>query len=193
MKKLGVVIFMVIVIGLYAMSIKNAGKDEKNSSTKEETNIGQDISIRLADLSKKIDEEYPSTPKEVIQMHNELMSIGYSSQISQEEISSYVEQIRKLYSEEFKELNPIEEQEEMLVNEIVHNSNDSLIIINSQTSDVIIIQNNYEDEPDMAEVVVKHSTNQGDLIRKYTLIEETDRWKIHGWAKNEEQTVNSEE
>ncbi len=193
MKKLGVGLFMMVIIGIYIISMKNIGKDSSNTGNNKESDISQNTSTRLKELDNKIKKQYPDTPKEVIEMHNDFMSIAYSTEISKEDISIYVEGIRTLYSEELKELNSIEEQTNSIIEEININEKDSFIIISSEINDVVVIKDSDEEEPKIAEAVVKHSTSQGDLIRTYRLIKENEQWKICSWENDKAETANLEE
>ena len=193
MKKLCVSLFMMVIIGVYIVSMKNVGKDTNDMSGNKDVNISQNTSARLKELGEKIKQDYPDAPKAVIQMHNEFMGIGYSSQMSKEDIPSYIEKIRPLYSEELKELNSVEVQTAEFIAEIDKNLEDSFIIISSQIGDVTIIKDSDEEEPKIAEVMVKHSSNQGDLVRTYRLVKENEQWKINSWENLNSETADLED
>ncbi len=182
MKKLGIAIFMMVIIGIYIFSIRNIGKDSNDVKGNDESGVKLKISSELQKLDEKIREEYPDTPKEVVQIHNEFMSIGYGSKMTEDDITSYVDKIRDLYSEEFKKLNSVEAQKQHLIDEINSNEKDSFTIISSDIDDVTIINDN--DETEIAEVTVKHFTSQGELMRTYTLIKENEQWKICSWEND---------
>lgn len=191
MKKLGVGLFMMVIIIIYIVSIKNIGKDDSNNNNYASGNVTQNISARLSELEDSIEKEYPDTPKKVLELHNEFMAVAYSSQMSKEDVPSYVEKIRGLYSQELNDLNSKDTQQQSMMQELDDNSKESFIILSSQIGDVTVINNSNEGE--MAEVMVKHSTNQGELIRMYKLIKENEQWKIYSWENEESETANLEE
>ncbi len=193
MKKLGVGLFMLVIISIYIISMKNIGKDGSGTGSSKESDISQNTSTRLKELGNKIKKEYPDTPTEVVQMHNNFMSIAYSTEISEKDISIYVDGVRALYSEELKQLNSIEEQTKSIIDEMNINKKDSFIIISSKIDDVVMIKDSDKEEPKVAEAVVKHSTSQGDLIRTYRLIKENEQWKICSWENDKAETANLEE
>lgn len=188
MKKVIAIIVMGIIIGVYILSIKNTGETKKTVLT----NLPP-VSERLQVIKEEIEEHYPATPKEVIEKHNELMEIGYSTDIKDEDFEAYAQNLRMLYTKQLQELNPLEEQVNKLIAERILSEDKPLIIITSEIEDITIVKDSSTDEEKSAEAIVKHGTNKGSTIKKYRLIKEDGMWKIQAWETQKSEDADVEE
>lgn len=188
MKKIIAVLVMGVIIGIYCLSLRNAGQEKKVVST------SASVAEKLQTIAQELGESYPSTPKEVVEKHNELMRIGYSSDIQEEEFTAYAEALRMLYTNRLQEVNPIETQVSGLIAERLENEDKPLIMINNEIMDVTIIKDSKDSQNDSAEVTVKHGTNKGNITKKYSLIKEDGMWKIQSWEtqKSEDDSTQSQ-
>lgn len=188
MKKIIAVLVMGVIIGIYCLSLRNAGQEKKVVST------SASVAEKLQTITQELEESYPSTPKEVVEKHNELMRIGYSSDIKDEEFTAYAEALRMLYTKRLQEVNPIETQVSGLIAERLENEDKPLIMINSEIMDVTIIKDSDDSQNDSAGVVVKHGTNKGNITKEYSLVKEDGMWKIQSWEtqKSEEDSTQSQ-
>lgn len=188
MKKIIAVLVMGVIIGIYCLSLRNAGQEKKVVST------SASVAEKLQTITQELEESYPSTPKEVVEKHNELMRIGYSSDIKDEEFTAYAEALRMLYTKRLQEVNPIETQVSGLIAERLENEDKPLIMINSEIMDVTIIKYSDDSQNDSAGVVVKHGTNKGNITKEYSLVKEDGMWKIQSWEtqKSEEDSTQSQ-
>lgn len=179
MKKIIAVLVMGVIIGIYCLSLINAGEEKKVVSA------SISVTEKLQAITQELGESYPSTPKEVVEKHNELMRIGYSSDIKDEEFTAYAEALRMLYTKRLQEVNPIETQVSGLIAERSESGDKPLIMINSEIMDVTIIKDSGDSQNDSAGVVVKHGTNKGSITKEYSLIKEDGMWKIQSWETQE--------
>ena len=188
MKKIIAVLVMGVIIGIYCLSLRNAGQEKKVVST------SASVTEKLQTITQELEDSYPSTPKEVVEKHNELMRIGYSSDIKDEELTAYAEALRMLYTKRLQEVNPIETQVSGLIAERLENEDKPLIMINSEIMDVTIIKDSDNSQNDSAGVVVKHGTNKGNITKEYSLVKEDGMWKIQSWEtqKSEEDSTQSQ-
>ncbi len=190
MKKFLVFLGMGIIIVYYILSMKKVGNENSNNNIEGSV----DAVKTLEDLIQTIESDYPTSPSEVVVLHNELMSVGYSFGIDNESVGTYIDAVRSLYSEGFKEINPVEKQTEAFGAEIRRNKEQSLEMISSHVQEVTLIKSEESGEEKEAEVTVKHDTNKGYVVRSYNVINEDGKWKIHGWdTKEEKDTVVTEE
>lgn len=175
MKKIIAVLVMGVIIAIYCFSLKGVGEEEQDKV------ISLPVSERLQAIKQSLEESYPGTPKEVIEKHNEIMLIGYSSEIKDGDFTAYAETLRVLYSKRLQEVNPIELQVSGLISERLKNEDHPLIMIDNQILDTTIIKNVQETQEDSAEITVKHGTNKGSITKTYRLIKEDGLWKIQSW------------
>lgn len=186
MKKIIAVLVMGVIIAVYCFSLRSAGEEKK------EVSASIPVSERLQTIKEELEESYPSTPKEVIEEHNQLMLLGYSSGIKDEDFTTYAEALRMLYTKRLQEVNPIETQVSGLISERLKNEDDPLIMINNEVGDVTIVKNAQNAEDESAEIMVKHGTNKGYISKKYMLIKEDGMWKIQSWETQKSEDDSSE-
>ncbi len=186
MKKIIAVLVMGVIIAVYCFSLSSAGEEKKEASA------FMPVSEKLQTIKQKLEESYPSTPKEVIEEHNQLMLLGYSSGIKDEDFTAYAEALRMLYTKRLQEVNPIETQVSGLISERLKNEDDPLIMINNEVGDVTIVKNAQDAEDESAEIMVKHGTNKGYISKKYMLIKEDGMWKIQSWETQKSEDGSSE-
>lgn len=185
MKKIIAVLAMGVIIAIYCFSLKNVGEEKAVA-------IALPALERLQVIKQSLEKSYPSTPKEVIEEHNQLMLIGYSAEIKDEDFTTYAEVLRMLYSQRLQEVNPIQIQVSGLISERLKNEDNPLIMISNEVLDTTIIKNVQDEEEDSAEVTVKHGTNKGSITKKYLLIKEDGLWKIQSWETQTNEEKSSE-
>lgn len=186
MKKLAVFLVMGAIIVYYIISMQKVGTENKDD---ENTTSSIDAIKTLEGLMESIETDYPNSPGDLILLHNEIMSVGYSLGIDDDNVGEYVDVIRNLYSSGFKDINPREEQIEAFKSEIDKNKENSFAITSSDVEEVTVVKSEETGDEKAAEVVVKHSTNQGYIVRTYNVIKEDEKWKIHGWSSEKEAEI----
>ena len=151
----------------------------------------QTVQMKIEEIVSKYTSEYPTTPREVMEAHNELMLLGYAGNIEAEELTAYASALRMFYSDKLKEANSLDDQVAVLTAEHLENATVTRKLIGSDIIEVTITKttNTAEEEEEKAEVVVRHVLNQGTIVRVYHLVKE-DGWKIESW---ESQVVGAEE
>ncbi len=172
MRKIIAVLMMIFVVVLFYNSLQKRQPERK----KETIDVIQDI-------NDKLEEEYPSNPIEITEIHNDIINMLYGTKLTDEEITKAVEAQRRLYAEEFLALNPIENHMLEIERENLINDAKEIKVIGSK------VMNSYNDPPGTLKVQVVHYTNKqgGDLVREYIVKEENvsssekKEWKIFGW------------
>ncbi|MBE6023145.1 MAG: nuclear transport factor 2 family protein [Cellulosilyticum sp.] len=180
-KGIGILVIVAIVgISVVWMTmdrVSNEG-DMKQAASGSSKEI--DVKKEINQIADELNQEYPTEADQVVEIHNQLMGIAYKYPMDDEAIKSYVETIRELYSNEFKELNPQESQIEALKKEHETMSGEQMELVISEVTEVYVAQND-QGEAIGAEVNVLHATNQGSTVRTYLLTKEDGKWKINGW------------
>ena len=180
MKKMLIIFIMIgLCIGFFFMV--NNRKFETTDKSKK-----IDIEANLKEQNEKLDKNYPSEPKEIIEIHNQLMSYLYSQNMKDEYIELYVDTVRKLYDKELLDLNTKIDQKNFIIMDREKNKEKPMKLLGSKIEEVTI--NNAE-----AEIKVIHYLDKGDLSRIYTLKRESGLWKILSWESAKENSDNAEE
>lgn len=175
MKKLLLTLVMVGICVIFFFSVRGRGKTVNTDS--------QTIRLEkeLASCKEQLEQDYPETPKEVVEIYNKLMGLLYSSSMKDQYITTYVEIVRELYSKELLELNTQEAQEMGIKLSREEQIDSPLIIIGSEVQEVIRVKENDSIKEDDVQVEVTYYMNSGDINRTYHLIKEDDKWKINSW------------
>ena len=181
MRKVIGILLMVAVIGVAIFSWK--GKFAEKSPSQEKSTVAKrqkDALEKIKAIDQKITESYPSKPEELVELHNELMSICYREPLDDEAITQYVKTIRRIYSTKFNELNPEENQISQIKKERETMAGEQMQLVANETSKVYVAKD-AQGEAVSAEVNVIHATDKGSLQRTYLLNKEDGLWKINGW------------
>ncbi|NLI90563.1 MAG: hypothetical protein GX366_09240 [Epulopiscium sp.] len=175
MRKVIAVLMMVVFVFIFYRSIL-----EKKPQAKPK----KDIESTITSIEEQLEEDYPSNPIDVVEIHNELVNILYNKDLKDEEVERIIELQRSLYGRAFLDLNPLESHIVQTSREIFLNSEKEIKVIGSK------VMNSYNDPPGTMKVQVVHYTNKQDqdLAREYILEKEkmpespdVEEWKIFGW------------
>ncbi|MDF2596169.1 MAG: hypothetical protein K0R69_2510 [Clostridia bacterium] len=146
-----------------------------------------DIQKEFEKHNETLDKQYPDTPQQLIEINNAVMKNFYSKDMEQQFIDSYVQTIRRLYSEELLTSNSEEDQKAFLLAELQQEDDkEKIILIASKIEETTHLSEAYE-----AEVKVIHYTNKGDINRLYRVTNNSGEWKIDAWEdlKTESKTL----
>ena len=176
-KAIGVLMIVVVVGGYIWMTRSQYSKEEVVA---EQAHKATKVGEQIEEIQKTIKSQYPSNPKEVVEMHNKLMGICYKNTLSDKEIKTYAETVRQLYAIEFNELNSQDSQISALEEEQKAIGTEGMQLVTSEITETYIAKDNKGAE-NTAEVNVMHVTNLGSTERTYFLIKENNEWKINGW------------
>lgn len=175
-----IIFLIVIVVGYYAY-LSNKDRERKEEAT---------MTAVQNTLSRSMELDYPSTPKEVIKYYNEILKCYYNENCTEEEIEALGNRARELYDEELLSIN---EPDVYLVNlkEDIQEFRDNKrsitsISLASSTNVVIFEEDGYEFARikcgyNIVENSVNYPSGQVYLLRK----DEQKRWKIYGWESEE--------
>lgn len=100
-KTIGTIIVAVILIGAVCVgfsmfSQKNSNKQEEEKKLTEVEKV----------ISKDLDKEYPSTPREVVKFFNRIVACYYAQEYTEEQLSALVDQALLTFDKDLKANNP---------------------------------------------------------------------------------------
>ena len=192
MKKVRIVIIAVVLVGLvcggfYYMSSK------KDVSVENKTELTTLDKLILKDLESN----YPSTPRAVVKLYNQIITCYYSSEFKDDEFEKLVDQALLLFDDELKAKNPKDEYMKTLSNEIEeYKTKDKTI---SQTavcsSNDVLYRNDNGDEIAYvnASYFIKEGKEHVKTYEQYVLRkDEKGNWKILGYYEIEEDPAESD-
>lgn len=192
MKKVRIVIIAVVLVGLvcggfYYMSSK------KDVSVENKTELTTLDKLILKDLESN----YPSTPRAVVKLYNQIITCYYSSEFKDDEFEKLVDQALLLFDDELKAKNPKDEYMKTLSNEIEeYKTKDKTI---SQTavcsSNDVLYRNDNGDEIAYvnASYFIKEGKDHVKTYEQYVLRkDEKGNWKILGYYEIEEDPAESD-
>ena len=192
MKKVRIVIIAVVLVGLvcggfYYMSSK------KDVSVENKTELTTLDKLILKDLESN----YPSTPRAVVKLYNQIITCYYSAEFKDDEFEKLVDQALLLFDDELKAKNPKDEYMKTLSNEIEeYKTKDKTI---SQTavcsSNDVLYRNANGDEIAYvnASYFIKEGKEHVKTYEQYVLRkDEKGNWKILGYYEIEEDPAESD-
>lgn len=182
MRKVIGILMLVIVVGGYILMSKNQYSNEAGNVT-QQSQKGNNVEAKLEEINQKIDSDYPADAKGVVELHNELMSVGYKYPMSDSEIEDYAMTIRKIYTQGFNDLNSEESQITELKKEHQNMKTDKMELVASEIIEIYVAKNDAGEDVS-AEINVMHATSIGGTERTYFLSKENGLWKINGWETN---------
>lgn len=176
----GIMVFIIIVslvvLGSLALYYRHMKKQQMQQTVHTPTTETEKL------IAKDLEMGYPETPKETMKLFGRINQCIYNKELSEEEFSALVKQLRVLYCEELKKINT-----ETKLEESVKQSVDEYQMVNRKIVNYTIDEErNYEYTTiDGVEAVcVKFSTfmREGDKYSTWNqyaiLIKEKDNWKI---------------
>lgn len=183
-KTITVMIIVLIVIAVSYYFIR--------TSTKPLINIGADNDSEVEKiLSKDLDNNYPSSPREVVKLYSRISKCLYNENLSEKEIDKLAKVIRVLLDEELLENNPNDVYLIDLKTDITTFRKAKRTIVNHslQNNEDIIYWDNKEES--MASIVssisLKEDSEYAKIYHKYILKKDMDgNWKILGWGSTDE-------
>lgn len=171
-----VICLLAALVGYYAY-LSNKTKESK-----------AEVSMTLiqSTLSRDLQNDYPSTPKEVIKYYNNILKCFYNEECTDEEIEDLGYKARELYDDELLEQNELEAYQIRLREEIAdykdNNRRITSMAVAASTNVDFFSQDGFDFARihcgyDIMETGISRSTELVYLLRK----DAEKRWKIYGW------------
>lgn len=136
-----------------------------------------------------LENDYPESPYEVVELNNEILKYLFSGETKQAEIEPLVKLQRNLFAQTLLDLNDIDNQLEEIKKIVDFNAENKIKISNVKVNPAEHDATNYS----VCTVKAHYYMTRGeDIDRKYTLINEHNKkWKIYRWEDT--QQTSSEE
>lgn len=178
MRKALAMLIMISVCSIYFIAMKNKGIDQVSTPNMDVIKVYEELNQQASELTTQIENEYPQTPKLVIEAANELMKLQYSKEgvLESKVANQTLLGLRLLYSKELLALNDYETQLKELELELSNNHQKDFYLKEARIESIQF------ENVDYALVNVFNETNKGMQQRKYTLIKEEGLWKIYSWT-----------
>lgn len=169
-----------VVLGVFLAF--NSGEDDSVFSKNEKPNTEAQ-----AILSKDIDRNYPATVREVVRFYSRILKCYHNEEISEEEFKSLVEMQRKLFDEEFLDINPMDTFTNNLAAEIDAAKARSYVMATYRVQKQSSVETWQDGENHFASIKASYTMNDKEVgytktYEEFLLREdEKGRWKIVGW------------
>ena len=165
------------VIGLfYFFSRREIDNNEKIAADNEITKL----------ISRDLELNYPSTPKSVVALYSDIISVLYKEDCSEDQVEALAKQARGLFDEELLQLNEYEGYMDRLEAELKLYEDADRYISGYEIEDGYNIEYIKTKDDSYARVAVKYYVREGKDIKnvyeEYTLREDEEgNWKILYW------------
>ena len=177
MRKALAVLIMIGICSIYFIAMRSKGVSVGTEKAEASLKTSIEMDKQIKEITEKINENYPETPKLLMEVANEIMQVQYSKEWEPEsELENQtLLALRLLYSKELLMLNSYEKQIENLRMELIKNHEDGIYLKETRIDSIKFIS------ADNAVIMVFNETNKGTQKREYTLVKEEDLWKIYSW------------
>jgi Na+-transporting NADH:ubiquinone oxidoreductase subunit NqrC len=141
-------------------------------------------------ITKKLDENYPATPREVVKLYNRFITCFYKDDYTQDELTQMADQVWLLLDEELQAENPKETYLASLEEDIADYASRNRYIASSSVSDSADVEEKTIDGDKIAYVTSSYFVREGSsyerTYQEYVLRKDSDgNWKIMGFYQVE--------
>lgn len=197
-KTMGTIVLMLVIVFAVAIGFWRIMEDKREKAQEQEFVESSNKEVNEV-LKKDFDTNYPSTPREVLKNYSRIISCVYNyDNLSENELVSLTEQMRKLFDEELLASNPLDTQLEDLKADMDEYHKAKRTITNYVIDKDSTIVEKKVKEKDYVNVKVSYLLHEGNgyaktyqqfLLRK----DDKNQWKILGWKLSEENNSSKEE
>lgn len=143
-------------------------------------------------LNKDLESAYPATPREVVKFYNRINSIMYGGEVTEEQFSDLLKQMRQLFDEELLAENDFEKQLEEFSKDVKDYEENSKSIVSYNLPENSLVNHYKKDGAEMASLDVGYMLKEKDEYTKMTeefiLRQDAEgKWKILGWSLKTEE------
>ncbi len=175
-------IFGIAIVAIYfRLSTSTKPIIEKSSSNKTELELL---------LTKDFEEDYPSSPREVIKLYTRIIKYFYNENLTDEQVNQLAKQICNLYDEELLANNSYEDYLLELKVEITEYKSAKRNVMNEIIEDSNNVKYWTKEDREYASLIAGYTIKEKDsysklyedfILRK----DEQENWKILGWKASE--------
>jgi hypothetical protein len=177
-------IAIIILIGLGVILYFNS---DRLMSTKQDT-------VKFDKLmSYNLDEEYPSTPEEVVNIYSQMLHYIYSGKIKEKEMTDIVKEQRKLFGEIMLDNNPFDVQLKRLQADLEGYKQTDRRIIDFKAQEVASQRTSNTAIIKVVFYLIEKDNPNINVYQEFVLQKDDDElWKIVGWRETEPFSITGE-
>lgn len=173
------VVFVVLIVGVLAYFAYLSGKSRDAAAEAQMT------AVQLV-LSRDMQNNYPSTVKEVVKYYTEIQKCFYAEGCTDEELEQLGLRARELYDEELLANNDVDSNLLQLKAEVAAFRNDKKQMTSVSVANSINVDTFTQDGYDFARIQCTYNVVEGGKSTRVPTIyllrrDENRRWKIYGW------------
>lgn len=193
-----VIILAIVVVGYYAYL---SNRTDKKDSTKGEYASVEVMTPVQEVLSRNLETNYPSTPREVVKYFSDITQCFYNEEYTEDELYELAMKIRGIYDDELVQNQTEEEYLIELKEDIDEFKELGRTIASYAPSSTIDVETFKQNGYDWARLYCIYSIKQEVLFNSNIQFllrkDENDHYKIYGWQlakdKNKENAASSED
>lgn len=183
-----VICLLAVLVGYYAY-LSNKTRESKAEAG---------MTLVQSTLSRDLQNDYPSTPKEVIKYYNSILKCFYDEECTDEEIDALGYKARELYDDELLEQNELGTYLIRLREDIEDYKENKRRITSMAVAASTNVYFFSQDGFDFARIhcgydIVESGTNRSTILVYLLRKDEEKRWKIYGWDLAENVGTAAEE
>ncbi|BCJ96598.1 hypothetical protein acsn021_41670 [Anaerocolumna cellulosilytica] len=184
MKKINMSLKTVVCVAILAALIFGYYKYTSNRGKQTDTNTQADELQTL--LVKDLEEDYPSTPREVVKVYSRIIKVLYDKELKDSQVEKLGEQNLKLFDEALLAVNPKDTYFINLKSEIVKYKQENSSITKYAIANSEDVEYFKDKEQSFASLTVtftvKEKSSEEKVKEKFLLRQDEEgRWKILGW------------
>lgn len=181
-----IALLCVLGVALY-YHFSNLPQNNKNQSEEDSATVSEVDKL----ISKNLDDNYPLTAREVLNLYTRIQKCYYNAECSSEELVKLAYMSVSLFDEELVQNNPFDEYYSELVSEIDQYKEDGKTIsrvIVDKSSDVVYSTVDGQKYASINCIYYLKTDNKTEkTVETYVLRKDNeDKWKILGWKLYEE-------
>lgn len=181
-----IALLCVLGVALY-YHFSNLPQNNKNQSEEDSATVSEVDKL----ISKNLDDNYPLTAREVLNLYTRIQKSYYNAECSSEELVKLAYMSVSLFDEELVQNNPFDEYYSELVSEIDQYKEDGKTIsrvIVDKSSDVVYSTVDGQKYASINCIYYLKTDNKTEkTVETYVLRKDNeDKWKILGWKLYEE-------
>ena len=157
--------------------------------------LGRETSEADILIKKDLDIDYPATAREVLKLYARITKCIYNEEVTDEQIVTLVQQVRKLYADALLDNNGEDEQIALIKGDIQNYRKENKIIYSyaiDSANNINVIQTKAGKTALIKMYfTLRAGASMDRAFEEFSMLEEENgRWKIAGWRPAEEKSLN---
>lgn len=173
---------LIVVIGTILLVVLYFYFMDKNSKKAEEVALSEQVEKILG---SDIEMDYPSTPREVIILFNDIMTCSYEENLDDDTLKKIISQERVLFDQELLDNNPLESQLADLKEDILDYQKAKRTIVTSAVAKSSSVEYWSKEGKEYASIIASYTLKDSEVVKTYEKYilrkDEQEKWRILGW------------